>query len=58
MDTPGRLRISEQNEGKEHTIQIFSDGSKNEYCVGSGTAIYIQNKLKHQMKHKLRDKLK
>ena len=28
----------------------------NEYGVGSGTAIYIQNKLKHQMKHKLHDR--
>jgi len=50
------VRISEQYEGKEHTIQIFTDGSKNEHGVGSGTAIYIQNKLKHQMKHKLHDR--
>jgi hypothetical protein len=50
------FRISEQNEGKEHTIQIFTDGSKNEHGVGSGTAMYIQNKLKHQMKHKLHDR--
>ena len=25
---------------KEHTIQIFADGSKNEHGVRSGTAIY------------------
>jgi len=51
LDTAGRLRISEQIERKEHTIQIFTDGSKKEHGVGSGTAIYIQNKLIDQMKH-------
>ena len=45
-----------ENETNEHTIQIFTDGSKNEHGVGSGTAIYKQNKLTHQMKHKLHDK--
>jgi len=34
-------------------IQIFTDGSKNEHGVVSGTTIYLQNKLKHHMKHKL-----
>jgi hypothetical protein len=34
------VRISEQNEDKEHTIQIFTDGSKNGEGVESGTAIY------------------
>jgi hypothetical protein len=47
------VTISEQNEANEHTIQIFTDGSKNKHGVGSGTAIYIQKKLTHQMKHKL-----
>jgi ribonuclease HI len=50
------VRISKQSEVKEHTIQIFTDGSKNEHGVRLGTAIYIQDKLKHQMKHKLHDK--
>ena len=50
------VTISEQNEANEHMIQIYTDGSKNEHGVGSGTAIYIQNKLTHQMKHKLHDK--
>jgi hypothetical protein len=49
------VKINEQTEGNEHTIQIFTDGSKNEHGVGSGTAIYIQNKLINQMKHKLHD---
>jgi ribonuclease HI len=50
------VAISQQNEANEHTIPIFTDGSKNDHGVGSETAIYIQNKLTHQMKHKLHDK--
>jgi len=50
------VKINEQKERNKHTIQIFTDGSKNEHGVGSGTAIYIQNKLIHQMKHKLHDR--
>jgi len=50
------VKINEQKEGYEHTIQIFTDGSKNEHGVGSGTAIYILNKLTHQIKHKLHDR--
>ena len=45
-----------QNEEKEYMIHIFTDGSKNEHGIGSGTAIYIQNKLTHQVKHKLHDR--
>jgi ribonuclease HI len=53
----GRLSQNQRaNEGKEHTIQIFTDGSKNEHGVGSGIAIYIQNKLTQQMEHKLHDR--
>ena len=50
------MRISEQNEAKESTIHIFTDGRKNENGVGSGIAIYIQNELTHQMKHKLHNR--
>jgi ribonuclease HI len=50
------VTISEQNEANEHTIQIFTDGSKNEHGVGSGTATYVQNKVTHQVKHELHDK--
>jgi len=39
------VTISEQGQEKEHTIHIYTDGSKNEHGVGSGSAIYIQNKL-------------
>jgi ribonuclease HI len=50
------VRINEWTEEKEHTIQIYTDGSKNEQGVGSGIAIYIQKKLTHQIKHKLHDR--
>jgi len=50
------VRISDQNEAKEYTIQIYTDGSKNEHGVGSGTAIYIHNKLTRQIKHKLHNR--
>jgi len=52
------VKISEQNEGSEHIIQILTDGSKKEHGVGSGTAINTQNQLKHQIQHKLHDMLK
>jgi len=47
------VRITEQNETTEHTIHIYTDGSKTEQGVGSGIAIYVNNKLTHQIKHKL-----
>ena len=50
------IRISDQGEQKEHTIHIFTDGSKSEHGVGAGSAIYIQNKLTGQIKHKLHDR--
>jgi hypothetical protein len=33
------VTISEQNEANEHTIEIYTDGSKNAHRVGSGTVI-------------------
>jgi hypothetical protein len=50
------VRISKQNEANEHTIQIFTDGSKNEQGVGSGTAIYIQDTLTQKTIHKFHDR--
>ena len=55
MEPAGRFIISEQGEGKEHTIHIFTDGSKNEHGVGSGSVIYMQSKLTRKLKHKLHD---
>jgi len=50
------VRITEQNETMEHTIHIYTDGSKTEQGVGSGIAIYVNNKLSHQIKHKLNNR--
>ena len=47
------VRICEQNELTEHTIHIYTDGSKTEHGVGSGIAIFIKIELSHQIKHKL-----
>jgi hypothetical protein len=44
LDPSGRLRISEQVQEKEHTIKIYTDVSKNEHGVGSGSVMYIQHK--------------
>ena len=38
------VRVIEQ---EEQDIQIFTDGSKSEYGVGAGIAIFIQSKLAH-----------
>ena len=46
-------RIIEYNEHKEQTIQIYTDGSKNEHGVGSGVAIFIGKELRAQLKFKL-----
>ena len=50
------VRIGEQNEPMEHTIHIYTDGSKTERGVGSGIAIFIKNKLTHQIKQKLHNR--
>jgi hypothetical protein len=50
------VTVSEQSKANEHTIEIYTDGSKNAHGVGSGTVIYVQNMLTHQMKDKLHDK--
>jgi len=40
----------------EHTIHIYTDGSKTEQGVGSGIAIYVNNKITHQIKHKINNR--
>jgi len=42
-----------ENEANEHTIQINTDGSKNEHGFGSGEAIFVGKELKAQLKFKL-----
>jgi ribonuclease HI len=36
-----------------YTIHIYTDGSKHENGVGSGIAMYTDDKLTHQIKYKL-----
>ena len=50
------VRICEQNELTEHTVRMYTDGSKTEHGVGSGIAIFIKNKLTHQIKDKLHNR--
>ena len=50
------VRITEQNETTENTIHIYTDGKKTEQGVGSGIVIYINNKLTHQIKHKINNR--
>jgi len=40
----------------EHTIHIYTDGNKTKQGVGSGIALYVNNKLTHQIKHKLNNR--
>jgi ribonuclease HI len=49
--TQQTVRITEQQE--EHAIQILTDGSKSECGVAAGIAIFIQNKLAHQLRYTL-----
>ena len=47
------VKIKEVSGDKKHTIQVYTDGSKNEHGVGSGVAIFVSNELKTQHKFKL-----
>jgi ribonuclease HI len=47
------VKIIGDNGYKEKTIQVYTDGSKNEHGVGSGVAIFVGNELKVQIKFKL-----
>jgi hypothetical protein len=47
------VKIVEDNGYKEQTIQIYTDGSKNEHGVGSGVVIFVGKELKAQLKFKL-----
>ena len=48
------VKITEQKD--EHAIQIYTDGSKSKHGVGAGVAIFIQNKLSHQLRFTLHNK--
>ena len=47
------VKIIEDNGHKEQTIQIYTNGSKNEHGVGSEVAIFVGKELKAQLKFKL-----
>jgi hypothetical protein len=49
------VKICDLNDPKDYTIHIYTDGSKNKSGVGSGIAIYTNDKLTYQIKHKLHD---
>jgi hypothetical protein len=45
------VNISEATEYKKQTIEVYTDGSKNEHGVGSGVAIHVENKPPIQYKN-------
>jgi hypothetical protein len=47
------LKIIEDKGYRDKTIQIYTDGNKNEYGVSSGVAIFVGKELKAQLKFKL-----
>jgi hypothetical protein len=49
LHTADMVQITDQED--EHAIQIFTDGSKSEHWVGAGIAIFIENKLEHQLRY-------
>jgi ribonuclease HI len=47
------VKIIEGKENKEHTMQLYTDGSKSEHGAGSGVAIFVGKELAAQIKFKL-----
>jgi ribonuclease HI len=47
------VKIIEEKENQEHTIQLYTFGSKSEHRAGSGVAISTGNELAAQLKFKL-----
>lgn len=48
-------RIRESNVSKDYAVEVFTDGSKSEYGVGSGIVVFINAILECQMRFKLAD---
>jgi ribonuclease HI len=44
------------NEYDDHTVQMYTDGNKNEYGVGEGVAIFAGNELVTTQKFKLNNR--
>jgi hypothetical protein len=53
---PADVKIVEDNGYKEQTIQIYTDGSKNEHGVGSGVVMFVGKGLPPKLKFKLDNK--
>jgi len=50
------VKIIEDSGYKEQTIQIYTDGSRNEHGVGSGVAVFVGKELQTLLKFKLDNK--
>jgi len=49
------IRILEEHEESTHSIQAYTDGSKNDVGVGSGIAIFSDSHLKTTLKYRLHE---
>jgi hypothetical protein len=43
------VKIIEERENKENTIQLYTDGSNSEHGVGSAVVIFVENELAAQL---------
>ena len=50
------IKPKNKRDNMNYTIEIYTDGSKNEKGVGSGIAIFIDGNLTFQLRYKLADK--
>ena len=47
------FKITEGQEDSKHTIHVYTDGSKCEYVVGSGIAIFIDSNKTDMRKYRV-----
>jgi hypothetical protein len=47
------VKTTEDKEYEQRTVVIYTDGSKNEHGVGSGVALFVQQKLAVQLQFRL-----
>ena len=50
------IELKEKCEGREYTVDVHTEGSKNSSGVGSGIAIFVNKCLTHQLMYKLAQK--
>jgi hypothetical protein len=53
---PKKLRQKKSVKKMEYVIKVFPDGSRSEYEIGSGIAIFIDKHLTFQLKYKLAER--